>query len=197
MDERAAGRAGRAHAGAAGERRPHRRGAGLHPQAAQGRQVTAAPSVTLRPVTRDNFEAVTDLELHPHQREYLASNSYSIAQASFYPNYHTRAIYAGEELVGFMMFVVLDGVEDEEGEYGIWRFMVDRHHQGRGLGRAALQALLDEIRSDPAACKVWLSYVPGNAVASSFYGSFGFVDTGIDEEGEMVAVLDLTMQPVA
>lgn len=159
--------------------------------------MTAAPSVTLRPVTRDNFEAVTDLELHPHQREYLASNSYSIAQASFYPNYHTRAIYAGEELVGFMMFVVLDGVEDEEGEYGIWRFMVDRHHQGRGLGRAALQALLDEIRSDPAACKVWLSYVPGNAVASSFYASFGFVDTGIDEEGEMVAVLDLTMQPAA
>ena len=156
-----------------------------------------ALAVTLRPVTRGNFEAVTDLELHPHQRDYLASNSYSIAQASFYPNYHTRAIYADEDIVGFMMFVVLDGVEDEEGEYSIWRFMVDRRHQGRGLGRAALQTLLDEIRTDPAACKVWISYVPDNAVASSFYASFGFVETGIDEEGEMVAVLDLAMQPAA
>ena len=153
--------------------------------------MTLPAEVTLRPVTRDNFEAVTDLELLPHQREFLASNSYSIAQASFYPNYHTRAIYAGEEVVGFMMFVVLDGSEDEAGEYSIWRFMVDCRRQGQGLGRRALQSLLDEIRSDPVACKVWISYVPGNEVASSFYASFGFVETEIDEEGEMVAVLDL------
>jgi len=153
--------------------------------------MTLPAEVTLRPVTRDNFEAVTDLELLPHQREFLASNSYSIAQASFYPNYHTRAIYAGEEVVGFMMFVVLDGSEDEAGEYSIWRFMVDYRRQGQGLGRRALQSLLDEIRSDPVACKVWISYVPGNEVASSFYASFGFVETEIDEEGEMVAVLDL------
>ena len=159
--------------------------------------MTAPRAVTLRPVTRDNFEAVTDIDVHPHQREFLASNSYSIAQASFYPNYHTRAICADENIVGFMMFVVLDGVDDEEGEYSIWRFMVDRRHQGHGIGRSALQALLDEIRSDPAACKVWISYVPGNEVASNFYASFGFVETGIDEEGEMVAVLDLTMQPAA
>lgn len=147
--------------------------------------------VTLRPVTRDNFEALMDLQVHAHQREFLASNSYSIAQASFYPNYHTRAIYAGEEVVGFMMFVVLDGVDDEEGEYSIWRFMVDCRRQGQGLGRRALQALLGDIRSDPVARKVWISYVPGNAVASSFYASFGFVETGIDEEDEMVALLDL------
>ncbi len=153
--------------------------------------MTLPAEVTLRPVTRDNFEAVTDLELLPHQREFLASNSYSIAQASFYPNYHTRAIYAGEEVVGFMMFVVLDGSEDEAGEYSIWRLMVDCRRQGQGLGRRALQSLLDEIRSDPVACKVWISYVPGNEVASSFYASFGFVETEIDEEGEMVAVLDL------
>lgn len=159
--------------------------------------MTLPVEVTLRPVTRDNFEAVTDLELHPHQREYLASNSYSIAQASFYPNYHTRAICAGQDIVGFMMFVLLDGAEDEAGEYSIWRFMVDRRHQGRGIGRSALQALLDEIRGDPAACKVWISYVPGNAVASSFYASFGFVDTDIDEEGEMVALLDLARQAAA
>ena len=150
----------------------------------------ARADVTLRPVTRDNFEPVADLALHPHQRPFLASNSYSIAQAGFYPNFHTRAIYAGEEPVGFMMFVALDG-PGEEGEYGVWRFMVDCRHQGRGIGRRALQLALDEIRRDPRAHKVWISYVPGNANARAFYASFGFVETGIDEEGEMVAVLDL------
>lgn len=156
--------------------------------------MTLPVEVTLRPVTRDNFEAVTDLELLPHQREFLASNSYSIAQASFYPNYYTRAIYAGQDIVGFMMFVALDGVDDEEGEYSIWRFMIDRRHQGRGYGRRALQTLLDGIRATPGASKVWISYVPGNEVASNFYASFGFVETEIDEEGEMVAVLDLSLQ---
>jgi diamine N-acetyltransferase len=71
-------------------------------------------NVTLRPVTRENFEAITDLELLPHQEDYLASNSYSIAQASFYPHLKTRAIYADETLVGFMMYAV--PVEGEQGE---------------------------------------------------------------------------------
>ena len=146
----------------------------------------------LCPVTKDNFETVAELELHPHQRAFLASNSYSIAQASFHPNFHTRAICIGAEVIGFMMFVALDG-DDERGEYGIWRFMIDQRHQGRGHGRAALATLLDDIRRDPAATRVWISYIPGNAVASRFYASFGFVETDIDDEGEMVALLDLTL----
>jgi diamine N-acetyltransferase len=153
-------------------------------------------AVTLCPVTKDNFETVAELELHPHQRAFLASNSYSIAQASFHPNYHTRAICTGSEVIGFMMFVALDG-DDEQGEYSIWRFMIDQRHQGKGHGRAALNTLLDDIRRDPAATKVWISYVPDNALASRFYASFGFVETAIDDEGEMVAFLDLQAAPGA
>lgn len=153
--------------------------------------------LVLRPVTRYNFDAVADLELHPHQRAFLASNSYSIAQASFYPNYHTRAICLGDTVIGFMMFVALDGA-DEQGEYGIWRFMIDRRYQGHGHGRRALQALLGDIRSDLAACKVWISYKPDNDAAARLYASFGFVETGMDEEeGEMVALLDLQAQRLA
>jgi len=31
-------------------------------------------AVALCPVTKDNFETVAELELHPHQRAFLASN---------------------------------------------------------------------------------------------------------------------------
>jgi diamine N-acetyltransferase len=150
-------------------------------------------AVALCAVTKDNFETVAELELHPHQRAFLASNSYSIAQASFHSNYHTRAICIDRDVIGFMMFVALDG-DDEHGEYSIWRFMIDQRHQGQGHGRAALTMLLDEIRRDAAATRVWISYIPGNAVASRFYASFGFVETDIDDEGEMVALLDLTVK---
>jgi diamine N-acetyltransferase len=152
--------------------------------------------VTLRPVTRDNFEAVTDLELLPHQADYLASNSYSIAQASFYPHLKPRAVYADETLVGFMMYAVprADG-EGEPGEYGIWRFMVDAKHQGGGLGRRALGALLDEIRAHGDARRITISYMPDNTAAQRFYASFGFVERGIDDSDEMVALLDAGAGP--
>lgn len=148
-------------------------------------------NITLRPVTIENFEDITDLQLREDQREYVASNSYSIAQASFYKNYHTRAIYADESLAGFFMFVTVEE-NDQSGEYAIWRFMVDQRYQGKGIGRAALRLLLDQIKSMPDVRKIWISYVLANPVAKDFYASAGFVETGIDEEGEMNAVIDLT-----
>lgn len=144
----------------------------------------------LRAVTRENFEAVTDLELLAHQRRYLASNSYSLAQASFYPELRPRAIYRGDALIGFAMYAAPEP-DDNSGEYAIWRFMVDVRHQGRGHGRHALQLLLDEIRSRPDATKIYISYKPDNPVARGFYASFGFVETGMDESGEMVAEIGL------
>jgi diamine N-acetyltransferase len=146
-------------------------------------------NITLRPVTRDNFEDVTDLELLPHQEDYLASNSYSIAQASFHPHLQTRAIYADGTLVGFMLYAVpVDG--GEPGEYGIWRFMVDARHQGSGIGRQALATLIDEIRAHGDVRRITISYMPDNTAAQRFYASFGFVERGIDDSDEMVAVLD-------
>lgn len=151
---------------------------------------TPSMPITLSAVTRDNFDDIIDLQLLDHQKDYLASNSYSIAQASFYPNYHTRAIYLGEEAIGFLMYVSL-AEEGQPGDYAIYRFMIDSRHQGKGHGRHALQRALDEIRSQPGVQRILISYVPANPVAKDFYGSFGFVEIGIDEEEEMVAEIRL------
>ncbi|MGQ5522690.1 GNAT family N-acetyltransferase [Chitinimonas sp. PSY-7] len=147
-------------------------------------------SLTLKPITRENFEAVTDLRLLDHQKDYLASNTYSIAQASFYPHYKTRAIYAAEALIGFLMYVSLKE-EGSPGEYGIWRYMIDARHQGKGYGRGALQLAIDEIRSIGDAERITTCYLPENPLTKDFYASFGFIETGIDEDGEMNAELRL------
>jgi diamine N-acetyltransferase len=146
--------------------------------------------IQLRAVTRQNFDDITDLRLLDHQRDYIASNSYSIAQASFYPEMQARAIYAGEELVGFLMYVDLK-LEGQPGEFGVWRLMVDLLHQGRGYGRQALQAALAEIRARGGVRKIWISYQPDNTRAKDLYASMGFVETDLDEDGEMNAVLEL------
>lgn len=148
-------------------------------------------TVTLHPVTAKNFDAVADLELLEHQQAWVASNSYSIAQASFHPWMHTRAIHAGDELVGFLMFVELEGLGHPD-EYGVWRLMIDRRHQGKGHGRAALAQVVDELRARPGARQIWISYKPDNRAAQALYASLGFVETEIDEEdGEMQAVITL------
>ncbi|MYN04316.1 GNAT family N-acetyltransferase [Pseudoduganella sp. DS3] len=146
--------------------------------------------IQLRAVTRQNFDAITDLQLLDHQRSYIASNSYSIAQASFYPQMQTRAIYAGEELVGFLMYVDLE-LEGHLNEFGVWRLMIDSRRQGQGYGRAALLLALAEIRARGGVRKIWISYLPDNALARELYASIGFVETEIDEDGEMNAILEL------
>ena len=149
-------------------------------------------TISLRAVTADNFDIISELPLLPEQRDYLASNDYSMAQASFHPaTMHTRAVYCDEDVIGFLMFVSPDE-EDPPGYYQIWRFMVEHRRQGQGLGRAALGLALAEIRARPDARSIEICYKPGNANAKKFYASMGFVEIGMDAYGnDMLAVIQL------
>ena len=146
--------------------------------------------VSLENVTVRNWRAVARLKLAPEQKDLVASNLYSIAQSKFDPNARPRAVYAGTQLVGFLMYNVWE-TEENTRKASIYRFMIDREHQGKGYGRAALARALDEIRATPGVTKASIGYMPENAIAKSFYASFGFVETGADEDGEIEAELSL------
>lgn len=143
------------------------------------------------PISEENWDLVCDLELLKQQEDYLASNAYSIAQASFYPNFHTRAINSDGEVIGFLMYVSMEEEGQAPGTYAIYRFMLDRRHQAQGHGRVALGLAVKEIAARPGAAAISISYKPDNTVARNFYTSFGFVETVIDEAGEMHAVIML------
>jgi diamine N-acetyltransferase len=139
--------------------------------------------VRLKDVTAKNWRAIARLELAPDQVDLVADNLHSIAESKFDHDACPRAIYADGEPVGFLMY------DASEREALIYRFMIDRRHQGKGYGRAALIAALDEIRAHPKVRKAVISYMPDNKVAKAFYASLGFVETGLDEDGEMMAKL--------
>ncbi len=143
--------------------------------------------VTLRELTRDNFEAVLDLKVKPEQEEFVAPNVWSIAEAHFAPEAWYRAIYAGDAPVGFVML----SDKPDEHEYFLWRFMVDGRYQGRGYGRRGLELVVDYVRQRPEAAELLTSYVPGEAGPERFYRSFGFEPTGEEIEGELVMRLAL------
>src|ERR1044072_3412650 len=102
--------------------------------------------VRLEKVTARNWRGIASLKPGPEQKDLVASNLYSIAQSKFDPNAHPRAVYAGKELVGFLMYDVWE-TKDKTREASIYRFMIDVKHQGRGYGRAALARALDEIKA--------------------------------------------------
>jgi diamine N-acetyltransferase len=146
--------------------------------------------VKLKDVTEHNWRDVVDLKLDPEQEDLVASNLYSIAESQFDPDARPRAVYAGKRAVGFLMYDVQQK-KDRSRKASIYRFMIDRKYQGKGYGRAALSRALDEIRAIPKITKVSIRYMADNPVAKPFYGSFGFVEVGKDEDGEIIAEMAL------
>ena len=138
-----------------------------------------AAETSLREITKETVREITKLDVGSDQQGLVAPNSVSIAEAHFEPKAWFRAIYWGEEPAGFAMV----WRDPPEGTFYIWRFMVDARFQGKGVGRRALELLVDEARSDGAA-EVTLSVVPGPNSALGFYESFGFEPTGAVHGGE-------------
>lgn len=147
--------------------------------------------VKLKKVTGDNWEAVVELELGAGQEDMVASNLYSVVEAQFDPDARPRAVYAGKRVVGFLMYDVQKTKGKATKEALIYRFMIDRKHQGKGYGRAALSKALEKIRAIPGVNRISIRYIPENPVAKPFYASFGFVEMGRDRDGEVIAVLKL------
>lgn len=144
-------------------------------------------NVTLHDITEDNFEEFMDMELPEPQRDLLASNAYSIAQSRFYPDYIPRAVYCDGKPAGFLLYDRCAG--GVLGDYAIYRFMVDHAQQGRGIGRRAMALLLEALRAKDDVRRITICYHTRNERAQAFYASFGFVETGLDASGEMVAEL--------
>ena len=144
--------------------------------------VEAEAEVALREVTRETMRAVCDLDVRPDQREYVAPNAFSIAQAYFEPRAWFRAIYAGETPVGFLMMFE----DSANGTYFLWRLMIAADLQGKGYARRALDLVVEEIRTRPDASEIRSSYVEGDGGPGGFYRAYGFVETGEIEHGEVV-----------
>lgn len=144
-------------------------------------------TIRLGPVTRENFDAILRLKLTEIQKEFVAPNVYSIAQSKVEPECVPLAIYADQTLIGFAMYAL----DQDDNNYWIYRLMIDLHHQGKGYGRAAVKALVEEIRQLPGCDKIIISAAPENEAALSLYRSEGFVDTGAFIDDEVVLCLTL------
>lgn len=138
--------------------------------------------IRFQAINEDNFEDIMDLELHPEQEGNLASNAYSVAQMAYYDNFIGYGIYLGEEPIGFIMHAVLPELADPQ-ELAIYRFMVDKRHQGQGIGTQALRQLIKRLPSDfPRAERITICYHSDKPDLRAFYQKLGFVEVGFDPD---------------
>lgn len=84
--------------------------------------------VSLRQVSKENYEEVCELDVTKEQEDFVACNMWSIVESKYNEGYETRVIYLKEEPVGFFMWVKESSIK-----VSIWRFMVDKNHQQKSI----------------------------------------------------------------
>jgi len=140
--------------------------------------------INLRDITKKNLFSIIDLNVSEDQKDQVASNSVSIAQAHYSKSAWFKGIFNNDIAVGFVM---LDLIK-EENKCFLWRFMIDEKHQGKGYGKLALNQVIDWVRSLEAFEEIRTSYVPTKNGADGFYEKFGFIETGKLEDSNEIGM---------
>ena len=155
----------------------------------------APETVELVDITPDDARAWTRVVTHYSQRQLVSPIANSFTDALF-PELidgapvlpWLRGIVADGERAGFMMVAA---VTDAHPEPYLWRFMLDRNHQRRGIGARALDQLFSLLR-EQGNTSIFTSYVAGvPGTPEPFYRGLGFVPTGEMDDDETVARLTL------
>src|SRR4051794_16279474 len=123
--------------------------------------------VALAEVTRENVEAVCLLRRGEGQEPLVAPAAQTVAEAKCYePGAWLRAITFEGRPIGVVW------VQTDDTPPYLVRFMIDAGFQGRGIGRAAVALILDELRG-LGLTEVQLSYVPVDGGAEGFWLACG------------------------
>jgi diamine N-acetyltransferase len=148
------------------------------------------------PSDEDKFELIElnvrareflSLDVRDDQRGLVASVAESYSDALFPPEdpngpplVWIRGVLRNSQPAGFVMCA--DQTEQQKDPW-LWRLLVDKSHQGFGVGTFTLTAVIERYR-ELGMQRVLTAWHPKEGNAAEFYKRFGFVETGekIDEE---------------
>jgi len=151
--------------------------------------------ITLKKITKVNLMSILQLDVKPEQRNFVASNAVSIAQAHFNKDAWFRAIYADKKPIGFAMIsdtsLKYKSNPNHRPSYFLWRFMIDAKFQGNGYGKEAMNLIINHVKSRPNAKALRLSHSKSDGNAGEFYKRCGFEYTGGEIGDELVMSLKL------
>ena len=131
--------------------------------------------------------AVNNLSLKPGQEQFLAPVSYGIAATVINPQTSwQRVVLDKDTVVGFVSANFDDEAPEDHFRSVLWRINVDADDQGRGVGRFAVESLLDEARRR-GVDHVNVIYEAGDDGPEAFFLRVGFTPVGETEYSEVIA----------
>ncbi|MCR6463431.1 GNAT family N-acetyltransferase [Bacillus paranthracis] len=145
--------------------------------------------IYLKPIDKNNWEEAIRLSVKKEQQTLIASNLYSIAEVQFLDDFYAKGVYLDETMIGFTMF----GIDSDDNNYWIYRLMIDKKFQGKGIGKQAIHLVIDEIRRNNNAniSIIMIGYAPENFTAKFLYKKVGFIETELSSWGEQLAKYSL------
>ena len=131
------------------------------------------------------------LDIHENQKNLVASVAQSYADALFPPVDYKygppvpwiRGVLLNSEPVAFVMCA--DPTEQQKDPW-LWRLLVDKSHQGCGIGRFTVESVLTRYR-EMGCARVLVCWAPVEGNAGDFYKKIGFIETGEKMGDEIVA----------
>jgi diamine N-acetyltransferase len=158
------------------------------------------PNLEFREINKDNFYNVCKLDVKEEDKEFVASNEMSLAEAYLFKTMGAYvlpiAIYRNRVPIGFAMITKGNIGDNIKGEYinnyCILRMMIEAKHQNKGLGKLALKQLIEIIKSiSVSESFIWISTEERNAKAIHVYEDNGFKKTSDHCGEEIILKYDL------
>ena len=128
-------------------------------------------NINFREIDKTNYNTCIMLKVAEQQKDYVASNEFSLVQAAYEEDLYPLAIYDDDEIVGFLLY---DYDQELEG-WSFSRFMIDINHQNKGYGTIALRKFLEFFHNKFPNEKIYTSVEIDNEIAIKLYEGFGFV----------------------
>lgn len=131
-------------------------------------------NIKLVEIDRSNWEKCCELRVAENQKRFVASNTFSLAQAAYEPDTYPMGIFLDNEMVGFLMW-------DFDSNIGVWemcRLMIDENYQHQGIGEAAIRKLLQLVSAKLGHIVYYTSADPENVNAIALYEKVGFKKNG-------------------
>ena len=136
--------------------------------------------------------AVNNMSLKPGQEQFLAPVSYGIAATVINPQTSwQRVVLDGDQVVGFVSANFDQDAPEEHFRSVLWRINVDADDQGKGVGRFAVEQLIDEARTR-GFDHVNVIYEAGEDGPEAFFLRVGFTPVGETEYSEVIAQIRIT-----
>ena len=145
----------------------------------------------LEDLSATNAVQARSLELRPGQDEFANPATYTHAEPQIDPSKAWAKVIVDQgNVVGLVRAYFDDSYPEEELRSCVWNISVDASVQGAGVGRFALEAVIDEARArQVTALTVMWEDAPGGP--GDFFTRLGFVDSGATAYGDRIGILTL------